>query len=328
MTAELTNLETRAGNLQFPTYIPVTTFGKKYPLDGLLRPYLPRLASALMVSFHYAKQMTEKPSLPTLIDSGGFASLFKDVKLNQRRGIGILERPCEDGTELTHPRDVLELQEEKADVAFTLDFPIPPSTEAAEARRRLQLTIANAHWALANRRRKDLRLYACVQAWDADSARECARAYADADFDGVAIGGLVPRARNRDLIFAIVDAVRETIPDKPIHAFGLGNPELVAQLFERGVQSVDSSSYVKLAADGRLWSHPNIRLSDASPAERLQLALFNLTAASQSAMPLSAACLRLKLPRLFQNELDPALPVGTNATKKSLLRAVAPNHAE
>ena len=328
MTSGLTKLETRAGTLHFPTYIPVTTFGNKYPLDGLLRPYLPRLASAQMVSFHYAKQMTEKPNLPTLIDSGGFASLFKDVKLKQRRGLGIMERTSEDGTEQMHPRDVLELQEEKADVAFTLDFPIPPSTEPTEARRRLDLTIANAHWALANRRRKDLRLYACVQAWDAESARECARAYADADFDGIAIGGLVPRARNRDLIFAIVDAVREVIPDKPIHAFGLGNPGLVAKLFERGVQSVDSSSYVKLAADGRLWSHPDVRLSDASPAERLQLALFNLTAASQSAMPLSAACLRLKLPRLFRDGLHPGVPVETNAERESLLRVVSPNNGE
>ena len=92
MTAELTKLETRAGTLHFPTYIPVTTFGNKYPLDGLLRPYFPRLASALMVSFHYAKHMGEEPNLPTFIDSGGFASLFKDVKLNRRRGLGILER--------------------------------------------------------------------------------------------------------------------------------------------------------------------------------------------------------------------------------------------
>ena len=138
MTENLSELKTRSGSIEFPAYIPVTTFGDKYPLDGLLRPYLPQLASALMVSFHYAKQMAEKPNLPTLIDSGGFASLFKDVKLTQRRGLGMLERTTEAGIEQTHPRDVLELQEEKADVAFTLDFPIPPTTEAAEAGDKVQ----------------------------------------------------------------------------------------------------------------------------------------------------------------------------------------------
>ena len=70
--------------------------------------------------------------------------------------------------------DVLDFQEQNADVAFTLDFPIPPKTDPAEAGRRQQLTIANAMWALRNRRRRDLRLFGCVQAWDERSAAYCA----------------------------------------------------------------------------------------------------------------------------------------------------------
>ena len=31
--------------LQLPTFFPVTTFGNKYPLDRLIRPYLPRSMS-------------------------------------------------------------------------------------------------------------------------------------------------------------------------------------------------------------------------------------------------------------------------------------------
>ena len=60
-------------------------------------------------------------------------------------------------------------EQASADVTFSLDFPIPPSMELKEARKRQRLTIANAHWALENRRRRDLPLYVVVQAWDADS---------------------------------------------------------------------------------------------------------------------------------------------------------------
>jgi helicase len=284
-----TQLSTAHGPIRLPAYVPVTTFGEKYPLDDLVRPYLPRLAPAAMVSFHYARQMKERPSLPLLIDSGGFASLFQNSKVNAVGGLGVLETSTDDTTETLHPRDVLEFQEKHADVAFTLDFPIPPSMDVAEARRRNKLTVANARWAIENRRRKDMLLYACVQGWDVESYRACASAYAELGFDGIAIGGLVPRVSDLEGVLVIVDAIRAAVPDKPLHVFGLGKPGIVEVLFQRGVQSVDSSSYVKLAADGKLWGQPSVHLTDASPTERLHLALCNLAMAAQRVLPLSAS---------------------------------------
>ena len=282
-------LHTTHGPIRLPAYIPVTTFGAKYPLDDLVRPYLPRLAPAAMVRFHYAKQMKERPSLPLLVDSGGFASLFQDAKVKTVGGLGLLERSVDGVTETLHPRDVLEFQERHADIAFTLDFPIPPSMDHREAKRRLTLTVANAKWALENRRRKDMLLFACVQGLEVKSYLACAAEYADAAFDGVAIGGLVPRLSNLEQVLEIVAGVREIIPDKPIHVFGLGKPGVVETLFRNGVQSVDSSSYVKLAADGRLWGQPTLRISDASSTERLHLALCNLAMATQRTLPLSTS---------------------------------------
>lgn len=165
------HLKTAHGIIRYPAYIPVTTFGKKYPLDGLIQPYLPRLSQAVMVSLHYARQMKQRPGLPLLIDSGGFAALFEGARVIEEQGLGVLEVPVEDGTERLHPMDVLDFQENNADLAFTLDFPIPPKTDPAEAARRQELTIANALWALNNRRRGgDLPLFACIQAWDEKSA--------------------------------------------------------------------------------------------------------------------------------------------------------------
>jgi queuine/archaeosine tRNA-ribosyltransferase len=281
-------LNTPHGAIRLPAYVPVTTFGGKYPLDDLVRPYLPRLAPAAMVSFYYAKQMKERPEFPLFIDSGGFASLFQNARVIDASGLGLLQTTTDDEVQTLRPMEVLEFQERFADVAFTLDFPIPPSMELAEAERRQQLSIANARWALANRRKKEMLLYACVQGWNVDAYVACAEAYATDSFDGIAIGGLVPRIHNLEDVLKIVDAVRSTVPTKPIHVFGLGKPGLVEMLFERGVQSVDSSSYVKLAADGRLWGKPTVQLRDASPAERLSLALCNLATATNTTLPLCA----------------------------------------
>lgn len=281
-------LVTRQGVIHYPAYIPVTTFGKKYPLDDLIRPYLPRLAQAVMVSHYYARQMDMPLRLPMLVDSGGFVSLFKYAQVVEENGLGVIVLQSEDGTETVRPQDVLEFQESVADVAFTLDFPIPPGMAEHEARMRQTLTIRNAQWAIENRRRKDMPLFGVVQGWDADSARACARAYRGWAFDGIAIGGLVPRTHDRDLLVEIVTAVRDEIGTLPLHVFGIGHPELVAMLLSAGVDSVDSSAYVKLAADGRLWSNPDIKLEQPSPLQRLHLALSNLASATNVELPLSA----------------------------------------
>ncbi len=290
MNPPLRQLITRRSVIRFPAYIPVTTFGDKYPLDKLVQPYLPRLAQAAMVSFHYARQMSEPLRLPLMVDSGGFASLFEGTRVVKSGKLGILKISREGQAETIHPRDVLDLQEKIADVAFTLDFPIPPGMDEREAQKRQQLTIANAHWALANRRRKDLPLFACVQGWNVASARHCARAYAEQHcLMGSPLAGLCRGARDLKKVLAIIEAVRIEIGDLPLHVFGLGKPEMVDHLFRAGVDSVDSSSYIKLAADGRLWSAPNVVIPEPSACNRLHIALCNLAAATARTLPLSAS---------------------------------------
>jgi helicase len=296
MSVTQRRLETASGVIRYPAYIPVTTFGKKYPLDALIQPYLPRLSQAVMVSYHYARQMKQRPRLPLLIDSGGFAALFEGSRVVEEGGLGVLEIQTNEGVERLHPADVLDFQEQNADVAFTLDFPIPPKTDPAEAKRRHQLTVSNAIWAIRNRRRQNLRLFACVQAWDIESASYCAAELARYPFDGFAIGGLVPRARALDIVLAMVAGVRQQVGDRPLHVFGLGKPETTKFLFEHGVDSVDSSTYVKLAADGRSWSESDVIFSNPTPDERLYLALENLAVAARATLPFSMISRLMRFP--------------------------------
>lgn len=283
-------LSTRTGTVTFPTYVPVTTFGGKYPLDDLVRPFLPRLASAVMVSYHYAKQATTTVGVPMMVDSGGFASLFDWAEIEEVNGLGVIRVNSGDDEEVITPDAVLSFQEQCADIAFTLDFPIPPSRAEEEGERRLALTVANAIWASRNKRRRDLPLYACVQGWDVESYTRCAQALIGHDFQGIAIGGLVPRMQDRETLESIVKTVRGLFPGLPLHVFGLGVPHLVKRLFELGVDSVDSSAYVKLAADGKRWGDKATKAAvDLPPLNRMHLALANLATASQRALPLGFA---------------------------------------
>jgi helicase len=294
ISAEKRQLVTRRGTIPLPAYIPVTTFGKKYPLDDLVRPYLPRLASAVMVSYYYARQQTQPLRIPMLVDSGGFVSLFEKSKVVQESGLGVIHVLSETGNEVLTPSEILQFQEERADVAFTLDFPIPPAMEKGQAKLRLSLTIANAHWTLANRRRRDLPLFACIQGWDRDSYLACAKNYMGTNFDGLALGGMIPRMRDKDFVLDLVTCIKTMHPTLPLHVFGLGQPELVANLFKHGADSVDSSAYVKLAAEGRLWGPTPRRIVVESPLTRLHLAICNLAVATNHVLPLGFAGARFE----------------------------------
>ncbi len=286
MTREL---KTRSGTIKFPAFIPVTTFGNHFPLDPLVRPYLPLLAQAAMVSYPYAQGPVPSLRIPLFVDSGGFACLLPGGRVEEEDGLGVLviEREGEEARRI-HPREVLDLQERIADVAFTLDFPCPPGLDKNEASRRVALSQANSLWALRNRRRRDLPLFAGVQGLYVDGYRESVRALAGEHFDGFAIGGLVPRARNHQLVLEIVRDVRKEIGERPLHLFGLGQPDLISRLFLEGADSADSSSYLRFAADGRQLGNTSLRNRDPSPTERLNLALRNLASVGTFRVPLSA----------------------------------------
>ena len=253
MTAR--HLKTQYGTITFPTFMPVTTFGGKYPLDELMRPYLRRLSICAMVSYYYAKNMkpAERPSMPLFIDSGGFASLFEGSRIVTNDNYAIIE--TKEGDAIS-PHDVLALQERHADIGATLDFLVPPSVTPDEAVARQNWTIRNALWALTHRKNQRLKLYASIQAWDESSTKRIMSALVDYAFDGFALGGMVPRVKDPDTILSIVKVIREIDDHRPLHVFGIGQPELMVRLFKAGVDSTDSSSFLRATAEKRFLAPP------------------------------------------------------------------------
>ena len=244
----MAQITTGHGTISLPTFMPVTTFGDKYPLDKMVQPYLKRMSQCLMISHYYAQQMKKRPNMPIFIDSGGFAGLFEGSEIMDHGEYACIK--TKDGDEI-HPLKVLEFQEKNADLGATLDFIIPPKTELAEAQKRQALTIKNALYVKKHLSTDRFMLYASLQCWDEESARSCARTYVDVGFDGIAIGGLVPRSRDTEYMKSTVRAVREEAPNCAIHIFGCGNPEIIPELIALGADSFDCSSYVRNAVDAR-----------------------------------------------------------------------------
>ncbi len=250
--------QTKHGTITFPTFMPVTTFGDKYPLDKMVQPYLKRTSQCLMVSHYYAQQMKKRPNMPIFIDSGGFAGLFEGSEIVEYDDYASIK--TRDGEEL-NPLDVLHFQIQNADIGATLDFIIPPGLDEAECIRRQNLTIKNALYAQKHNNVGELILYASLQCWDEESARRCARIYANEGFLGIAIGGMVPRAKNLEYMKRIIRAVHEEASECKIHVFGIGSIDVIPALTESGADSFDSSSYLRSSLGPRNKNNAGIHAS-------------------------------------------------------------------
>lgn len=292
-------LATPRGPIALPAVFPVTTCGDTFPIDRLVRPYLARLAPAILMSYHYAQDLrrdhSQRPDAPLIIDSGGFG-LLAMPGATWSSGPGGARICFPDCTTLDR-NQVLQFQQDYADVGCTLDIPIPPGTDLSEAQARWDATLANADWALHNCQRRDFPLLASIQAWDAASAgaaatRVAAMSCHGTRFAGIAIGGLVPRLRDRPYLESVVRSVRAAW-DGPIHVFGIGEPTLVRDLLAWGADSTDTSTYIRQAIDGRSICPgvPEVPAEARTPLAMVHLALRNYLAIVDPAaahLPLNA----------------------------------------
>ncbi|HEY3490061.1 MAG TPA: hypothetical protein VGK27_08065 [Candidatus Deferrimicrobiaceae bacterium] len=272
-------LETRKGKIAFPAFVPVSRLGTRGGLDARLQKAIDSVASAVIVG-HAACEHPRAvmPALPVMVTSGSSVLLSYGAMASRRGDIGEIHFPSTKKS-LT-PEQVLATQERYADVAFSFDFPISFGLDPIEASRRQDLTIACALWAARAKKRQDLPLYACVQGWDRQSYRQCARAYRGRDFAGLAIGGLSTRADDVANVLSIVEAVLEEGEGKPVHVFSLGTPSVVGALFAEGVDSISANSWLAMANEGRFWNNALSRIERPSGRDKELLALWNLSCAT------------------------------------------------
>lgn len=179
---------------------------------------------------------------PILTDSGGFQvmSLAKLRKLNEQ---GVTFQSHIDGArhELT-PERSMEIQGLLgSDIQMQFDecMKLPCSDEEAERAMRLSL-----RWAERSRKaffgKKGHAVFGIVQGGAVPSLRiESAKALADMDFHGLAIGGLAV-GEPQEIMLAMIDIIMPHLPEaKPHYLMGVGTPDDILESVARGVDMFD-----------------------------------------------------------------------------------------
>jgi len=168
------------------------------------------------------------------VDSGGF--IYRKYKLTIKQ------------------EKILEIQEKMgADIASTLDYPI--SCKAMSENTNIMKTISNAKLAASLKKDSNMLLFASVNGYDPMVLRNAIKHLKkQGDFDGFAIGSLMPRFSGyRLLVDLILAAKLET--KEPVHVYGLGSPLVTPLLIYLGVDSFDSSYFV-IASGKRNYAVP------------------------------------------------------------------------
>ncbi len=247
-------IRTPRGNIRTPAFMPVGTaatvkamypeqvkalgadivLGNTYHL--MLRPAAEKVAE--LGGLH--KFMNWKH--PILTDSGGFQvmSLAKLRKLNEN---GVTFQSHIDGARhVLTPERSMEIQGLLgSDIQMQFDECVKLPCSEAEAERAMRLSL---RWAERSRKafggEPGRAVFGIVQGGAVPALRlESARALAEMDFHGMAIGGLAvgePQA----VMLEMIEVVMPHMPDaKPHYLMGVGTPDDILEAVRRGVDMFD-----------------------------------------------------------------------------------------
>ena len=179
---------------------------------------------------------------PILTDSGGFQvmSLSKLRKLNEN---GVTFQSHIDGSRhVLTPERSMEIQDLLgSDIQMQFDECVKMPCSDAEAERAMRLSL---RWAERSRKafggKPGRATFGIVQGAAVPALRvESARALADMDFHGLAIGGLAV-GEPQDVMLAMIDTVEPHLPKtKPRYLMGVGTPDDIIESVARGVDMFD-----------------------------------------------------------------------------------------
>jgi tRNA-guanine family transglycosylase len=147
----------------------------------------------------------------------------------------------------TTPAKTLETQRElDADIFGTVDIPLSRDNRNAENQRRINQSIEFALEA-SDRHDGEEILLASVHGYDPETIRNSiGHLEEEGEFDGYAIGSLVPIRTDYEKVTKIILSARRAT-DKHIHTYGLGGVTYQPLLLYLGVDSFDSSAFIRSA---------------------------------------------------------------------------------
>ncbi len=281
--ARFGEIATPRGNIRTPAFMPVGTaatvkamypeqvralgadivLGNTYHL--MLRPGAERVAA--LGGLHRFMNWPH----PILTDSGGFQvmSLAKLRKLDEN---GVTFQSHIDGARhvLTPERsmDIQRLLGSDIQMQFDECVKLPCSREEAERAMRLSL-----RWAERSRKafgaQPGRACFGIVQGGAEPALRvESARALADMDFDGLAVGGLAV-GEPQEVMLAMIETVMPHLSeDMPHYLMGVGSPDDLIEAIARGIDMFDCVMPTRAGRHGLAYTRwGKINLRNARNAE-------------------------------------------------------------
>jgi queuine tRNA-ribosyltransferase len=258
-------LRTAHGDVPTPAFMPVGTKGTVKMVDP---QELRELGTTILLGNTYHLHFRPGEDLiaeldglhefmawdgPILTDSGGFQVFSLRDTIAAVDDEGVTFRSVYDGAPARFTPEVVAKCQAKlgSDIAMCLDICPPvdiPRADLAEAVRRTTL------WATRQRaapRADGQLLFGIAQgASDAELRRRSIAELSELDFDGYALGGLAI-GEERDVMFETTAWAAELLPsEKPRYFMGIGDPEGVLEVIERGVDMFDCVLPTRTARTG------------------------------------------------------------------------------
>jgi queuine tRNA-ribosyltransferase len=190
---------------------------------------------------------------PILTDSGGFQVFSLQDTIMRVDDDGITFRSVYDGAEARFtPELVAEIQAKLgADIAMCLDVCPPVGVTQHDLEEAVRRTTLWARRQRAAPRADAQLLFGIAQgAADAELRRRSIAEISELDFDGHALGGLAI-GEERPLMFETTAWAAELLPaDRPRYFMGIGDPEGVLEVIERGIDMFDCVLPTRTARTG------------------------------------------------------------------------------
>ena len=264
-------LRTAHGDVPTPAFMPV---GTKASVKGLDPLRLRELGTTILLGNTYhlhfrpgAELIEELGGLhafmawdgPILTDSGGFQVFSLRHTIGRQDDDGVTFRSVYDGAAARFtPELAAAIQARLAsDVAMCLDVCPPAGVTRLELEEAVRRT---TRWAARQRvaeRAPGQLLFGIAQgASDAELRRRSIGEIVELDFDGHALGGLSV-GESREQMFETVGWAAPLLPpDRPRYFMGIGDPEGVLEVIERGVDMFDCVLPTRTARTGSAltWS--------------------------------------------------------------------------
>jgi tRNA-guanine family transglycosylase len=241
-----TTLETPHGTVSTPTLFPVRNIGKRSSDNTPeYTGSIPDFSTAMV----NARAIRQREPQWERLENG--ATLREEMGLDDETVIfadsGGFDFQAT-GPDTT-PERTLETQRLiQADIYGTVDLPLSRENRAAENQRRIQESIEYALVA-CDLHDGDGLLFGSVHGYDPETIRNSIHHLEkNGAFDGYALGSLVPIRTNYKKVTKLILTAR-TATDKHLHVYGLGGLVYVPLLLYLGVDSFDSTSFVRSAGN-------------------------------------------------------------------------------